>query len=134
MLPHGKRRAYFSAVAAIAVALTGITAGTPPPPVRPPTTVRPSRRRTSRCRRRSRPAKSTCTPPTARAASATASRSPTPTRIFSPGNLGGTKEADLLARDKSGVLWLYKGNGQQTDPFESRVRIGGGWDQYNNLF
>ncbi|MFQ6194330.1 hypothetical protein [Streptomyces sp. NPDC000405] len=55
-------------------------------------------------------------------------------RLLSPGNVGGTKEADLLARDKSGVLWLYKGNGKQTDPFENRVRIGGGWGQYNNLF
>lgn len=40
---------------------------------------------------------------------------------------------DLLARDKSNVLWLYpsRGNGNQ---FGSRVRLGAGWGIYNKLF
>lgn len=40
---------------------------------------------------------------------------------------------DLLARDKSNVLWLYpsRGNGNQ---FGARVRLGAGWGIYNKLF
>ncbi|MFF4224063.1 FG-GAP-like repeat-containing protein [Streptomyces abikoensis] len=55
-------------------------------------------------------------------------------KLVATGDVNLDGRSDLLARDKSGVLWLYKGNGKQTDPFESRVRIGGGWGQYNNLF
>ncbi|MFI6055192.1 FG-GAP-like repeat-containing protein [Streptomyces violascens] len=46
-------------------------------------------------------------------------------RVFSPGNLGGAPADDLLARDKSGVLWLYtaKGDGSFTPP----VKLGAGW-------
>ncbi|MCC3778746.1 VCBS repeat-containing protein [Streptomyces sp. UNOB3_S3] len=54
--------------------------------------------------------------------------------LVSSGDVNLDGRSDLLARDKSGVLWLYKGNGNQNDPFENRVRIGGGWDQYNNFF
>ncbi|WP_328946936.1 VCBS repeat-containing protein [Streptomyces sp. NBC_00250] len=35
---------------------------------------------------------------------------------------------DLLARDRSGVLWLCKSTGDGTKPFAPRVRIGGGWN------
>ncbi|MFI6950692.1 FG-GAP repeat domain-containing protein [Streptomyces sp. NPDC050422] len=41
--------------------------------------------------------------------------------------------ADLLARDKSGVLWLYKGTGNNTAPFAARTKVGGGWGVYNEL-
>ncbi|MFD9630285.1 FG-GAP repeat domain-containing protein [Streptomyces violascens] len=46
-------------------------------------------------------------------------------RVFSPGNLGGAQADDLLARDKSGVLWLYtaKTDGTFTPP----VKLGAGW-------
>ncbi|MFF4187513.1 FG-GAP repeat domain-containing protein [Streptomyces sp. NPDC001691] len=46
-------------------------------------------------------------------------------RVFSPGDLGGAPADDLLARDKSGVLWLYtaKGDGSFTPP----VKLGAGW-------
>ncbi|MCC3778745.1 FG-GAP-like repeat-containing protein [Streptomyces sp. UNOB3_S3] len=54
--------------------------------------------------------------------------------LFSTGDLDGDGRSDMLARDKTGVLWFYKGNGNQTDPFAGRVRIGGGWGQYNNFF
>jgi hypothetical protein len=39
----------------------------------------------------------------------------------------------MVARDRSGVLWLYRGTGDTTAPFESRGRIGGGWSAYDAL-
>ncbi|WP_367321789.1 FG-GAP repeat domain-containing protein [Streptomyces sp. HUAS ZL42] len=44
---------------------------------------------------------------------------------------GGSEHADLVARDGSGVLWLYRGNG--TGGFASRIKIGGGWQIYNKI-
>ncbi|MEU6402085.1 VCBS repeat-containing protein [Streptomyces sp. NPDC046985] len=42
---------------------------------------------------------------------------------------------DLVARDTSGALWLYKGTGNAAAPFASRVQIGtGGWNTYRLLF
>ncbi|MDT9691089.1 VCBS repeat-containing protein [Streptomyces sp. P9(2023)] len=52
-------------------------------------------------------------------------------RIESAGNLGGTPVGDLLARDKSGVLWLYQGKG--TGDFATRVQVGGGWQVYDKI-
>ncbi|MGX1253286.1 hypothetical protein RKD48_005797 [Streptomyces ambofaciens] len=49
------------------------------------------------------------------------------------GDLTGDGKADLIARDKSGVLWLYKGTGNATAPFEGRGRVGGGWSAYDVL-
>ncbi|MFV6029814.1 N-acetylmuramoyl-L-alanine amidase [Streptomyces sp. NPDC056264] len=40
---------------------------------------------------------------------------------------------DLIARDKTGVLWLYKNTGASPNPFATRVRVGGGWNIYNEL-
>ncbi|MFB7504071.1 MULTISPECIES: hypothetical protein [Streptomyces] len=37
--------------------------------------------------------------------------------VFSPGTLGGAAPPDLPARDKQGVLWLYKGTGDLRAPF-----------------
>ncbi|WP_318212372.1 VCBS repeat-containing protein [Streptomyces sp. SJL17-1] len=54
-------------------------------------------------------------------------------RIVTPGNLGGTVHADLLGRDKSGVLWSYAGTGKPSAPFAGRVKVGGGWGIYNQL-
>ncbi|GAA0410452.1 VCBS repeat-containing protein [Streptomyces luteireticuli] len=43
--------------------------------------------------------------------------------------------ADLLARDKSGALWLYRGTGKASSPYKSRVLIGkSGWNQYRLVF
>ncbi|MGW7283856.1 FG-GAP repeat domain-containing protein [Streptomyces sp. NPDC054844] len=43
--------------------------------------------------------------------------------------------ADLIARDKNGALYLYKGTGNAASPYESRVKIGsGGWNTYRLLF
>ncbi|MFE1455910.1 FG-GAP repeat domain-containing protein [Streptomyces sp. NPDC058735] len=42
--------------------------------------------------------------------------------------------ADLVAADKSGALWLYRGTGNYKAPFEKRVKIGtGGWGTYNQI-
>ncbi|MEU7073569.1 VCBS repeat-containing protein [Streptomyces narbonensis] len=54
-------------------------------------------------------------------------------RIATPGNLGGSAHADLLARDKGGVLWSYEGTGNPSVPFKTRTRVGGGWGVYTQL-
>ncbi|MER5968044.1 hypothetical protein [Streptomyces sp. NPDC002057] len=36
----------------------------------------------------------------------------------------------LVARDRSGVLWLYQGTGDPAAPFAPRERVGGGWNVY----
>ncbi|MEV7674409.1 FG-GAP-like repeat-containing protein [Streptomyces sp. NPDC088752] len=52
--------------------------------------------------------------------------------IVGPGDLSGDGKGDLLARDASGVLYLYKGNGAGT-ALSSRVKVGSGWGAYNAL-
>ncbi|MGW8764153.1 FG-GAP repeat domain-containing protein [Streptomyces sp. NPDC055815] len=49
------------------------------------------------------------------------------------GDVTGDGRADLIARDGSGVLWLYKATGVTSAPFATRVRIGSGWGAYNQL-
>ncbi|MFE5791008.1 FG-GAP repeat domain-containing protein [Streptomyces sp. NPDC056503] len=49
------------------------------------------------------------------------------------GDLSGDGKGDLLARDRSGVLYLYKGNGEG-DAFASRIKVGSGWGGYDKLF
>ncbi|MFF6888428.1 FG-GAP repeat domain-containing protein [Streptomyces sp. NPDC012421] len=51
--------------------------------------------------------------------------------LTAPGDLGGAKAGDLLARDTSGVLWLYLGKGDGT--FAPRTRVGGGWGVYSQI-
>ncbi len=43
----------------------------------------------------------------------------------------GDGRGDLLARDASGVLWTYLGNGAGT--FPTRVRVGSGWGAMNRI-
>ncbi|MEU3429676.1 FG-GAP repeat domain-containing protein [Streptomyces gardneri] len=52
-----------------------------------------------------------------------------------PGRCGGESPGrpDLLATDRTGVLWLYKATGDATEPFAPRKRIGGGWNTYDLL-
>ncbi|WP_435973420.1 hypothetical protein [Streptomyces sp. Qhu_M48] len=38
----------------------------------------------------------------------------------------------LVARDRSGVLWLYEGTGNPDAPFAPRERVGGGWNVYTS--
>ncbi|MEU3604905.1 FG-GAP-like repeat-containing protein, partial [Streptomyces sp. NPDC035033] len=47
------------------------------------------------------------------------------------GNIAGTAAGDLVARDTSGVLWLYQGDGRGN--FLTRVRVGGGWGGFSQL-
>ncbi|MGV9690570.1 FG-GAP-like repeat-containing protein [Streptomyces sp. NPDC003444] len=54
-------------------------------------------------------------------------------RITPTGDLAGTRDADLVARDRSGVLWFYAGKGTHKAPFAPRTRIGGGWQVYDKL-
>lgn len=49
------------------------------------------------------------------------------------GDVTGDGRADVLARDASGVLWLYKGTGQAASPFTARTRVGGGWSAYRSM-
>ncbi|MEV0090619.1 VCBS repeat-containing protein [Streptomyces sp. NPDC050738] len=53
------------------------------------------------------------------------------TKVLSPGDLGGTTEADLMGVDKTGVLWTYVGH--STGLVDARVRIGSGWDAYTEI-
>ncbi|MGW2590001.1 FG-GAP repeat domain-containing protein [Streptomyces sp. NPDC001515] len=52
--------------------------------------------------------------------------------LVGPGDLSGDGKGDLLARDRSGYLYLYKGNGTGS-AFASRIKVGGGWNAYNKL-
>ncbi|MFF5635498.1 FG-GAP repeat domain-containing protein [Streptomyces sp. NPDC012825] len=52
-------------------------------------------------------------------------------RLEAAGDLGGTPVGDLLARDKSGVLWLYQGTGAGN--FATRIQVGGGWQAYDEI-
>ncbi|KNB53325.1 FG-GAP repeat domain-containing protein [Streptomyces caatingaensis] len=51
--------------------------------------------------------------------------------MFSPGNLGGSKDSDLLTRDKSGVLWVYQAD--IIGKLSARKKVGGGWGQFTAL-
>ncbi|MEU7075805.1 VCBS repeat-containing protein [Streptomyces narbonensis] len=50
------------------------------------------------------------------------------------GDLTDDGRADAIARDRAGVLWLYKGTGKTTAPFSGRTRIGADWGEFNRLF
>ncbi|MEV3860617.1 VCBS repeat-containing protein [Streptomyces sp. NPDC050095] len=52
-------------------------------------------------------------------------------KVLSPGNIAGAQGADVLARDKSGVLYAYLGYGDGT--LTKRIKIGSGWNQYNQI-
>ncbi|GGU89822.1 hypothetical protein GCM10010275_28120 [Streptomyces litmocidini] len=54
-------------------------------------------------------------------------------RIIGVRDLTGDSKPDLIAREKSGVLWLYKGTGTPATPFAPRVKIGTGWQIYNDV-
>ncbi|MEU6625022.1 VCBS repeat-containing protein [Streptomyces litmocidini] len=52
-------------------------------------------------------------------------------RVEAVGDLAGSNAADLVARDRGGVLWLHRGTGSSSRVgYESRVRVGGGWNTY----
>ncbi|MFG3083525.1 trypsin-like serine protease [Streptomyces parvulus] len=54
--------------------------------------------------------------------------------LATAGDVTGDGRPDLLARDTSGVLWLYKGTGSTgSAAFKARVKVGGGWGAFNLL-
>ncbi|MFH8841175.1 tachylectin-related carbohydrate-binding protein [Streptomyces sp. NPDC017868] len=52
------------------------------------------------------------------------------TAIVPLGHATAAGQGDLVARDKAGILWYYKGTGNPDAPFAPRVRLGGGWNVY----
>ncbi|WP_240152090.1 FG-GAP repeat domain-containing protein, partial [Streptomyces mobaraensis] len=56
------------------------------------------------------------------------------TELAGRGDYSGDGKTDIVAHDRDGVLWLYKGTGDAQKPFEARTRIGGGWNKYHHLF
>ncbi|MER7760698.1 VCBS repeat-containing protein [Streptomyces sp. NPDC097619] len=55
------------------------------------------------------------------------------TALAGGADLTGDRKADLLARDKSGTLWLHPGSGKATAPFLPRVKVGARWNAYDRL-
>ncbi|MFJ2935977.1 FG-GAP repeat domain-containing protein [Streptomyces sp. NPDC087219] len=56
-------------------------------------------------------------------------------RLAVPGDLGGGNRPEIIARDKSGDLWLYsRAEGNDYDPkLNPRVRIGTNWGVYDKI-
>ncbi|MGJ7420712.1 FG-GAP repeat domain-containing protein, partial [Streptomyces cinereoruber] len=54
-------------------------------------------------------------------------------RLAGGSDLNGDGRADLVATDKAGDLWLYKGTGNASAPFAARTKIGFGWGIYNQI-
>ncbi|MGW8990902.1 hypothetical protein ACWGRF_13370 [Streptomyces zhihengii] len=52
------------------------------------------------------------------------------TLMAAPGDLGGSAADDVVGRDRDGVLWLHRGEGQTLLP---RTKVGGGWQVYNKI-
>ncbi|MGW3521140.1 FG-GAP repeat domain-containing protein [Streptomyces hydrogenans] len=54
-------------------------------------------------------------------------------KITGGSDLNGDGRSDLVATDRTGVLWFYKGTGDVARPFAPRVKVGGGWQVYNKI-
>ncbi len=55
--------------------------------------------------------------------------------LISVGDVDLDGVTDLIARDTTGALWLYKGTGNATAPYKARVKIGAsGWNIYRLMF
>ncbi|MFG3037881.1 FG-GAP repeat domain-containing protein [Streptomyces sp. NPDC048330] len=55
------------------------------------------------------------------------------TQLAGGSDVTGDGRADVLATDTAGVMWLYKGTGKPTAPLANRVRLGAGWNIYNQI-
>ncbi|WP_369147143.1 FG-GAP repeat domain-containing protein [Streptomyces sp. R44] len=56
------------------------------------------------------------------------------TAFVSPGDVNFDGIPDVVARDSSGVLWLYPGSGIASPALGPRTKIGTGWNTYRLLF
>lgn len=55
-------------------------------------------------------------------------------KVFAPGDLNGDGKGDVLARTPAGELYLYVTNGAtDSNPFHTRVKVGAGWGQFDQL-
>ncbi|NYI06194.1 FG-GAP repeat domain-containing protein [Allostreptomyces psammosilenae] len=54
-------------------------------------------------------------------------------KVLAPGDLTGDARPDLLARTPNGDLYLYRSTGSATAPFASRVKVGHGFNQFDQL-
>ncbi|MFE0649271.1 FG-GAP repeat domain-containing protein [Streptomyces sp. NPDC059534] len=54
-------------------------------------------------------------------------------KLTAGSDVNGDNRPDLLATDKTGVMWLYKGTGSTSTPYATRVRLGAGWNIYNQI-
>ncbi|MGX2998292.1 FG-GAP repeat domain-containing protein [Streptomyces sp. JNUCC 64] len=52
-------------------------------------------------------------------------------QLLSPGDLGGSPEAELIARDRSGALWVFSARRDAT--LRPGVRVGPGWNRYDQI-
>ncbi|MFH8929327.1 FG-GAP repeat domain-containing protein [Streptomyces pristinaespiralis] len=55
-------------------------------------------------------------------------------QIVGVNDTNGDAIADLFARNTAGELYFYSGTGEPTRPFKERVKVGSGWNAYNQLF
>ncbi|MFH8580318.1 VCBS repeat-containing protein [Streptomyces zaomyceticus] len=53
-------------------------------------------------------------------------------QLVGPGDLNGDGTGDFVARDRSGVLWLYRTN-QYGNAVHARVKVGSGWGAYDRI-
>ncbi|MFF8804492.1 FG-GAP repeat domain-containing protein [Streptomyces omiyaensis] len=51
-------------------------------------------------------------------------------RLVATGDVAGTPFADVVGRDRAGVLWFYQGKGTS---LARRTQVGGGWQTYDKL-
>ncbi|MFB7030719.1 MULTISPECIES: FG-GAP repeat domain-containing protein [unclassified Streptomyces] len=54
-------------------------------------------------------------------------------KVLAPGDVNDDGRADLLARDHAGNLYLYYATGDRKQPFSARVKVGPGWNMYDQL-
>ncbi|MEV4331409.1 VCBS repeat-containing protein [Streptomyces sp. NPDC049597] len=54
-------------------------------------------------------------------------------KVFSPGDLTADGIGDVLARTHAGDLYLYPGTTSTSSPLGSRVKVGSGWGQFDQL-
>ncbi|MFD7400871.1 FG-GAP repeat domain-containing protein [Streptomyces virginiae] len=54
-------------------------------------------------------------------------------RVIAAGDLNKDGRPDLLARTHAGDLYYYKSTGNLSNPFGDRVKVSGGWNQYDQI-